>query len=245
MISAALKFIAIIRMVLFYSMFGTWTAVWSTLTILLIGFLPLQSRHTIFVRTWAIVAIHLSRWICGIKWQVIGRDNIPDTPCVVMCNHQSSWETFFMQALLSPQTTVIKKELLSIPFYGWAFKKINPIAIDRKDPRQALAQVKNQGIEALRNRFWVLIFPEGTRKSVGKLGKFSKGGAGLAKTAHANVLPIAHNAGAFWPNHSWLKTAGTITVNIGSVINTEALNVSEINEAAKEWIETAIQEMPA
>ena len=233
-----------IRTVLFYFAFALWTALWSLLIVLCAYPFSIRNRHRIFIRTWAVVAINLCRLICGIRWQVKGKEHIPDTACVVISNHQSTWETFFLQTLLSPQTQVVKQELLQIPFFGWALKAINPIAINRQNARRALEQVREQGKVALAKGIWVLIFPEGTRTPSGTLGKFSRGGAGLAKAASVHVLPVAHNAGTCWPHKSWLKHPGTIQVEICPVIDTEHLSVAEVNDAAQHSIDQALKKMP-
>ena len=240
---AAANVLSLIRTIVFYLSLATWTIFWSTLMVFFIHPFSFKLRHRIFVRTWAIVSVNLCRLICGINWTVKGANNIPDTPCVIISNHQSTWETFFLQTLLTPQTQVIKKELLKIPFFGWAFMTIKPIAINRKDPRQALQQVRDQGKAALQRGSWVLIFPEGTRTPPGELSKFSRGAAGLAKAAKTNILPIAHNAGINWPNSSWLKIPGTIQVEIGPVIEMESLSTAEANNKAQSWIAEALKKM--
>ncbi|USE36677.1 1-acyl-sn-glycerol-3-phosphate acyltransferase [Endozoicomonas sp. SCSIO W0465] len=232
-----------IKTIVFYLSLAVWTVFWAMLMILFIYPFRFKLRHRIFVKTWAMVSVYLCRLICGIRWEVKGSENIPNTPCVIISNHQSTWETLYLQTLLTPQTQVIKQELLKIPFFGWAFKKIKPIAINRKDARQALQQVREQGKAALEHNVWVLIFPEGTRTPPGEPGKFSRGGAGLAKAADVDILPIAHNAGVFWPNDSWLKRPGTIQVEIGPVINTETLSVAEVNDATRNWIAEALNNM--
>ena len=137
--------VSIIRTIVFYFSFAVWTALWSTLMILFIYPFPFRARHQLFVKTWALVVINLCRFICGVRWRVKGLENIPTTPCVIISNHQSTWETFFLQTLVTPQIQVVKQELLKIPFFGWALKQIRPIAINRKDARQALQQVRDQG----------------------------------------------------------------------------------------------------
>ena len=240
---AAANVISFFRTIVFYLLLATWTILWSSLMIFFIHPFSFEQRHRIFVKTWAIVSVNLCRLICGIKWTVKGKENIPDTPCVIVSNHQSTWETFFLQTLLTPQTQVIKQELLKIPFFGWAFMTINPIAINRKDARQALQQVRDQGKNALERGSWVLIFPEGTRRPPGQPGRFSKGAVGLAKATNRNILPIAHNAGVSWPNESWLKHPGTIQVEIGPVIETKSLTIAEANNKAKNWVAETLKKM--
>lgn len=185
----------------------------------------------------------LCRLIVGIRWEVQGRENIPDTPCVLISNHQSTWETFFFQTLITPQTQVIKKSLLSIPFFGWAFSLTKPIAIDRNNPRKSLHQIAVQGKHAIDQGIWVLIFPEGTRNPNGKLGKFSRGAITLARKAECNVLPIAHNAGTCWPNNTWIKKPGTIRIHIGKEMAVIDKTPALITEESRNWIEQEISQM--
>ena len=231
-----------LRTILFYLSLATWTIGWSLIMLVGLPLAPFRKRHKL-VKIWAIVAVHLARFIMGIKWEVKGRENIPDQPCVLICNHQSTWETFFIQTMFTPQTQVIKKSLLGIPFFGWAFRLIKPIAIDREDPRRSLQQIVEQGKQALEHNVWVLIFPEGTRNPNGQLGKFSRGGINLARKADRSILPIAHNAGSFWPNDSWIKRPGTIQVHIGKEIGTEGKTPAQLNNESRQCIEDALNEM--
>ena len=235
--------IPLIRTVVFYFSLAVFTLCWTTVMIPIIRLFPFRKRHSTFVKNWAIVVVNLCRFICGVKWRVTGQENIPEQACVVMSNHQSTWETFFLQTLLTPQTQVLKQELLKIPFFGWALAAAKPIAIDRSDVRKSLRQVREQGIESLKHNVWVLIFPEGTRTEAGKIGKFSRGGAGLAHAAESHILPIVHNAGSYWRMDSWIKTPGTIQVQIGPAINAAELTVAEANDKARDWIEESFNKM--
>ncbi|MET4692284.1 1-acyl-sn-glycerol-3-phosphate acyltransferase [Endozoicomonas sp. NE40] len=231
-----------LRTILLYLALTVWTVCWSSFMLIGLPLAPFRKRH-ILVKIWGHVTISLTRWIAGVKWEVKGKENIPDTPCVIVCNHQSSWETFFLQTLFTPQTQVIKKSLLNIPFFGWAFRLIKPIAIDRDDPRRSLQQIVEQGKQALEDNVWVLIFPEGTRVPNGELGKFSRGGINLARKAERNILPVAHNAGSCWPNTSWIKRPGTISIRIGKEISIEGKTPAQLNEESRQWIEKALEEM--
>ena len=233
----------LIRTIIFYFTLTAWTVVWACIIIIFIGLFPFHKRHRTFIKTWAVITVNLCKVICGVRWNVSGQENIPDKPCVVMSNHQSTWETFFIQTMFSPQVQVVKQELLRVPFFGWALATTKPIAINRTDIRQSLRQIREQGIESLKRRVWVLIFPEGTRKPHGQLGKFSRGGAGLAKAAESKILPVAHNAGVYWPNTSWIKRPGTIQVVIGPSIDTTELSAAEATNKAKEWIAKSLSEM--
>lgn len=234
--------LAAFRAALFYLSFGLFTAFWSIVILIFIHPFPDRMRHYYFIRPWAGLSVYLAKWFCGITWKVEGRENIPtDRPFIVISNHQSTWETFFLQMLISPQATVLKKELLRIPFFGWGMAMARPIAINRNDPRLALSQLREQGVKALQKGLAVLVFPEGTRVAAGKLGKFSKGAAGLAKAADVPVLPITHNAGVYWPNHSWLKSSGCVKVVISPLIETSELNLAEVNNAAHDVIENTMK----
>lgn len=230
------------RTIVFYLILTLWTVVWTPLMIVLIYLTPFRKRH-FFVKTWSIVAITLCHLICGIRWQLKGTENIPDNTCVIISNHQSTWETFFIQTLVTPQTQVLKQELLKIPFFGWALAATRPIAINRNDVRLSLQQIRDQGKQSLDRNIRVLIFPEGTRTAPGTLGKFSRGGARLAKAAEVGILPIAHNAGSYWPSTSWIKKPGTIKVEIGPVIDTEHLTPAQANDQARAWIAQSIERM--
>lgn len=176
------------------------------------------------------------RITCGLTYRVTGMENIPDYAVVVLSNHQSTWETIAFQAFLPPQVWVLKRELLWIPFFGWILMAIRSIAIDRSSGTSAMEQLMEQGQQRLDDGLNVVIFPEGTRKPWGKPGRFKLGGALLAERCGATVVPIAHNAGYFWPRHSLVKKPGTIDLVIGKPIMTEGLTANQINKQAQDWI---------
>ncbi|WP_165767224.1 lysophospholipid acyltransferase family protein [Parendozoicomonas haliclonae] len=198
--------------------------------------MPVRSRHPFFIKNFCVVSLFLCRWICGIRWKVEGLENVPDKACVVASNHQSPWETFFVQMLISPQSTVIKKELFSVPFFGWAFKRLNPIAIDRKERRSAMQQVMDKGKVCLDDDYGVVIFPEGTRHHWPEVGRFTRGAATLAQHANVPVLPIAHDAGRFWPTFTLKKTPGEITVRIGPVIDSQNKPIDQLTSEVRDWV---------
>ena len=138
---------------------------------------------------------------------------------------------------------MLKQELLNIPFFGWALGLLQPIALDRSKRRGALKQLLTQGKERLQDDINVVIFPQGTRVENGKLGKFNKGGAMLAASDKAPIIPLVHDAGLFWPSKSYVKYPGTITVRIGQPVDTSELSVDEIHDASAGWIEQQMQEM--
>ena len=156
---------------------------------------------------WALTMLWLMRVICGIHMQVRGAENIPQQPCIVLCKHQSAWETMALQKVFPPQVWVLKRELLLVPFFGWGLAMTSPIAIQRSDGKGAVKQLLQQGKQRMALGFCVVIFPEGTRIPYGQRGKYKIGGALLAASSGALVVPVAHNAGKLWPKNSFLKTS--------------------------------------
>lgn len=181
--------------------------------------------------------------LCGISYEVTGTENIPDEPGVVFCKHASTWETLALQKVMPEQAWVLKRELLWIPFFGWGLAVLEPIAIDRKAGRKAGDQVVRQGVELLKKRRWIVIFPEGTRVPVGEQKKFGVGGVLLAKKAGASILPIAHNGGCFWPRHGFIKRPGVVRMVIGEPIATQGTPMKVVNQQAKDWIDAKTTEL--
>ncbi|MBA0916821.1 MAG: lysophospholipid acyltransferase family protein [Nitrosomonadaceae bacterium] len=187
---------------------------------------------------WAHLMLFLLRTICGIRYRVVGAENIPKLPSIVLSKHQSAWETLAFQQIFPPQVWVLKKELLRIPFFGWGLSMTSPIAIDRGSGKAALKQIVKQGKNRLSQGFWIVIFPEGTRIAPGERGKYGIGGAWLATHSNAPVVPVAHNAGEFWSKDAFIKLPGTITVSIGPPIDPTGLEPGELNAKVELWIET-------
>lgn len=178
---------------------------------------------------------------CNLRYRVVGTENIPAGPAIILAKHQSAWETLAMQQIFPPQTWVLKRELLWLPFFGWGLAMTRPVAIDRKAGKKALKQVLEQGADRLRRGLWLVIFPEGTRTSPGEKVRYAVGGAMLAERSGVPVVPVAHNAGEFWPKQGFIKQPGVITLAIGPVIETNGIGAAKINAAAEEWIETTME----
>ncbi|MDX1915242.1 MAG: lysophospholipid acyltransferase family protein [Methylophilus sp.] len=212
------------------------TLLFSILTILII---PLNNvTRSRIASGWAYCTIFWLRVTCNLKYEVRGRENIPNHPCVILCKHQSAWETIALQTIFPPQIWVMKRELLWIPLMGWAFMALSAIPIDRSAGREALKKLVAHGKDRLARGLWVVIFPEGTRKAPGERGKYHIGGAWLASHTQTTVVPVAHNAGLFWRKNSFLKYPGTIQVVIGKPIETIGLKPDEVNQCVEHWIET-------
>ena len=188
--------------------------------------------------------IWLARWVLGIRYVVEGLEHLPAQPAIILAKHQSAWETVAFLFLFPPVVPVIKRELLNVPFFGWAFRLLSPIAIDRSAGREALKQIVRQGRERLAQGFWVLVFPEGTRVAPGEKGRYGIGGAWLAAETGAPIVPVAHNAGEVWPKNAFVKHPGTVTVRIGPVIDSAGSSAAELTRAVEAWIETEMTRLP-
>jgi 1-acyl-sn-glycerol-3-phosphate acyltransferase len=205
--------------------------------------LPRRRRH-IFGQTWARVMVWALENIIGLKYRVVGRENIPDTPSIICSKHQSGWETMALQAIFPAQIYVAKRELLWIPLFGWGLGLMNPITINRSDRARASQQMMKQGRERLAHGFWITVFPEGTRVKPGTRGKYKMGAARLARMLDIPLVPVAHNAGEFWPRNSFLKYPGLITVVIGPAILPDATHgADEMMGEAETWIEARQEEI--
>lgn len=198
--------------------------------------LPYEKRYA-FISLWAKYNIWALGKLCSLTFIIKGKENIPKEASIVLSKHQSTWETFAFQIIFPQQIWVMKKALLKVPFFGWALALLEPIAIDRSSRRKAMEQVLEQGQERLDNNRWVVLFPEGTRIAPGKRGKYKLGGARLAEHTGRLVVPVAHNAGEFWPKHSIMKHAGTITISVLPSINPEGKTAVEIGELVEACIE--------
>ncbi len=193
---------------------------------------------------WAGSILWVTKVCCGLTYHVEGLENIPkDQAFIALSNHQSAWETVAFRLFLPMQTLVLKRSLNWIPIGGWVLATLKPISINRESKRAALRSLVQQGLERLKEGFVVVIFPEGTRVAPGEKKKFKAGGALLAEKSGFPVIPLAHNAGEFWPRYSFLKYPGTIQVKIGSIIETKNKQAKEINSEAEAWILQAMNEI--
>ena len=197
-------------------------------------FLSLNSRLKFFA-LWPRFANWFLYVTCKVKLIVEGEENIPTKPCVIVSNHQGQWETFSMQYLFHPLCTLLKRELLYIPLWGWAMSLLRPIAINRSKPKQAILQTLDEGSERLQEGLFVLLFPEGTRVEAGKVGNYARSSFELAKRNSVKVLPICHNSGDCWPAHKFIKQPGTIRLLIGETIEVEDSKKSA--EEVRGWTE--------
>lgn len=204
--------------------------------------LPYKIRYTI-IMLWNWVILCLLTIFCGIRYHVEGRNNIPTQPVIILSNHQSTWETFFLPMIFKHPAIILKQELLKMPFFGWGLRLLEPIAIDRHNKSSAMQQILTKGTERLARGQSILIFPQGVRVHVYRVAKFKLGGAILAEQTGYPVVPVALNSGLCWPKGKWLKKMGKITVCIGPMISTKGRNAKDIMAEAKAWIEAKEREI--
>jgi len=229
-----------LRSVIFYIGYALWTVWFGLTTPLFVK--PLGYRACVrYINWWNNGVIVWLRLVCGVRYRVEGMENVPAKPFVVVAKHQSQWETFYLQLPFAPVCTILKKELIEMPVFGWGLATVRPIAIDRSAKREALKQIVDDGCVRLADGISVLIFPEGTRTDIGKVGRYARGGADLAVKGHVPLLPVAHNAGECWPGKRFIKYPGLVTVVIGQPISPDGSDSKALMNRAQTWIEAEVQ----
>jgi 1-acyl-sn-glycerol-3-phosphate acyltransferase len=203
---------------------------------------PFEVRYG-YAKLWVSINLWTMEKICGVRYEVQGLENITAHNGVILAKHQSTWETFAFLKILPPVVFLLKQELLQIPVWGRGLATLEPIAIDRDAKTAALKQVMRDGAARLKAGRWVVIFPEGTRVAPGERVPYNASGAILAHKAGCPVIPVAHNAGEYWPRKSFLKFPGVIQVRIGPPIDGSKHSAAEINQQAEEWIEAQMLEI--
>ena len=223
------------------------TPVYAAMMVLLF-WIPRVSMYRI-AASWCRTNLWGARWICGIRHRTVGREHIPHgahaAPHIVMSKHSSTWETLALTQFFPPLAYVAKKELLSIPFFGWGFALASPITIDRKAGTDAMRQIATQGRERFRQGFWIVVYPEGTRISVGKRVKYKTGGARLAAELGVPIVPVAHNAGYLWPKGVFGKRPGTVTISFGTPITPAGKDAQALTKEVEDWIEGEVARLGA
>jgi 1-acyl-sn-glycerol-3-phosphate acyltransferase len=206
--------------------------------------LPYSAQFAI-ARTWARILLWTLDKICGLKWSVEGRDNIPAGNHIVMSNHTSAWETVAHFLIFPPQVWVLKRELLWIPLIGWGLKLLRPISINRGAGHRAVKQVIEQGKQRLADGLWIIVFPEGTRTVAGETRRFGISGFVLASETGKFVVPLSHNAGDFWVRRGILKKSGVVRVVIGAPIASAGKDPRALSEEVRMSIEAGLARIAA
>lgn len=228
---------AFLRSLAFTAFFLLFTLLYAIFFALASLFLPLRLRFAL-ARNWARVLLGALRHLVGLDYVVEGRENLPAGTHVALMKHSSAWETFAQAVILPPQAWVLKRELTWIPFVGWGLRQLHAIAIDRGAGGAAVRQLIEQGRRRLdEDGLWIVVFPEGTRMPPGQTRRYGVGGAAVAEATGRMVVPVAHNAGYFWPRRGLMKQPGTIRVVIGPPIATAGRDPREVNAEAQRFIE--------
>ena len=237
----------LIRSVL-HALFLLLTVVPYALFILILAALGVRGERLYWVAAaWLRLSVNSARWLIGIRYRVQGRENLPQgktSPAVLLVKHQSTYETFLMPAIMPhPLAYVFKRELLRIPFFGWAMGRLDMIHIDRSQRTQAFAKVVTQGKALLDQGIWVIMFPEGTRIARGEVGSYKTGGTRLAIETGAPVIPIAVTSGRCWPRRAFVKYPGVVEVSIGPAIPSQGRDADELMQQVQSWIEGEMQRL--
>ena len=196
---------------------------------------------------WLTLSVDAARVIMGIRYQIQGQENLPvgeTSPAILLVKHQSTYETFLMPAIMPhPLAYVFKKELLYVPFFGWAIGSLDMIHIDRSQRAKAFAKVVEQGQALLVKGVWGIMFPEGTRIPRGQRGSYKSGGARLAIATGAPVIPVAVTSAKCWPRKAFIKYPGVVDVSIGKPIPTQGRDADELTREVEAWIEAEMQRL--
>ena len=193
---------------------------------------------------WVRMALWGARAICGIRWNIQGMENLPDTPVILLPKHQSAWETLALPVLMPRALSfVFKRELLFVPFFGWALGRLDMVHIDRNRGAEAFARVDRQGRQLLADGYWIIMFPEGTRTARGTEGKYKPGGARLAVATGTPVVPIAVTSGRCWPRQAFIKHPGVVEISIGAPIAPDGLSPMELTARVQTWIEAEMRRL--
>ncbi len=196
---------------------------------------------------WLRTAVNGGIVILGIQNRITGWENLPlgkKDPAILLVKHQSTWETFVMPAIMPhPLAFVFKRELLYVPFFGWAMSRMDMIHIDRSQRSKAFNKVVAQGKRLLAQGTWVIMFPEGTRIPRGQAGTYKSGGTRLAVETGAPVIPIAVTSAKCWPRKAFIKRPGIVDISIGKPISSVGRQPDELMREVQDWIEAEMHRL--
>ncbi len=218
-----------------------WTFLYAIPFAIICLFLPFPRRFAL-ARAYAASVLWVLKWSCGLDYRVEGAP-LPEGSHVAFWKHSSSWETMAMMVVFPRQVWVLKRELLWIPMVGLAVREMHAIAIDRKAGHSAVAQVIEQGKQRLDEGDWIIIFPEGTRMAAGETRRYGVSGTLLAIETGRLIVPVAHNAGFYWPRRGVMKKPGTVRVVVGAPVATAGREVRELNEEIQAWVEATVRDL--
>lgn len=193
---------------------------------------------------WVRMALWGSEVICGMRPHVQGMENLPDGPVILLSKHQSAWETLAFTAMMPrPMSFVFKRELLYVPFFGWALGRLDMVHIDRSRRAEAFNRVETQGRRLLAQGNWIIMFPEGTRIARGDKGTYKLGGTKLAVVTGVPVVPVAVTSARCWPRQAFIKRPGVIEMSIGRPIASVDRTPSDLMAEVEAWIESEMHRL--
>ncbi len=230
-----------LRSLAFWIVFPVSLVVFAILLMLAFPF-PIRTRWAL-LQVWVHFILWWLKVTCRLTHEVQGTEHISDEPAIVFAKHQSTWETIALQQIFPLQVWVAKRELMWIPFFGWGLALMKCIHIKRGTGKAAVKQLVSQGKARMDEGIWVVIFPEGTRIPAVEKGRYRIGGAVLAEQTGRAIVPVAHNAGEYWPRRSFIKRPGVIQVRIGAPISPNGKSAQEILNEASVWIEDRMAEI--
>lgn len=218
------------------------------LVVVLLGWLGVgQSRLYHIAVSWLKLSVRTAHWIMGVRYQIHGYDNLPvgeKSPAILLVKHQSTYETFLVPAIMPhPIAYVFKRELLKLPFFGWAIGMLDMIHIDRSQRARAFLKVVERGRELLNKGVWVVMFPEGTRIERGQAGEYKTGGTRLAIETGVPVIPVAITSARCWPRKAFIKYPGVVDVSIGKPISSVGRQSDELTQEVAQWIEAEMRRL--
>jgi 1-acyl-sn-glycerol-3-phosphate acyltransferase len=230
-----------LRSLAFWVVFPVSLVIFATLLLFTV-FFSLKTRWRL-VQLWVHFILWWLKLTCKLTHEVQGNEHITPDAGIVFSKHQSTWETIALQHIFPLQVWVAKRELMWIPFFGWGLALMKCIHIKRGTGKAAVKQLVSQGKARLDEGIWVVIFPEGTRIPAGQRGRYRIGGAVLADQTGYPIIPVAHNAGEYWPRRSFIKRPGVIQVRICAPIDPAGKSPQQILDEASDWIEDRMAEI--
>jgi 1-acyl-sn-glycerol-3-phosphate acyltransferase len=238
-----MRALSAVRSAIFVLFMIVTVAPWAIVGLVYSIFVRGERLYWVFVG-WLRLSIWAARAICGVRWRVEGRENLPGTPVILLPKHQSTWETFAFPMLMPrPLCYVFERELLYIPFFGWAMARMDLIHIDRSKRAEAWAKVAEQGRRYMAQGNWVIMFPEGTRTPRGGQGTYKAGGARLAVETGRPVVPIAVTSARCWPRKSFLLRPGVVDISIGPPIDPAGRTADALIREVERWIEAEMRRL--
>lgn len=236
-------FVSAVRSALFVLFMAVTVVPWASAVLVVSIFARGDTVYRLCVG-WLDLSIWGAKVICGVHARLHGFESLPDSPVVLLPKHQSTWETFAFPGLMPrPLCYVFKRELLYIPFFGWAMARMDMIHIDRSRRAQAWRSVAEQGAKFMKKGHWVIMFPEGTRAARGQRGAYKSGGTRLAISAGRPVVPIAVTSARCWPRKSFVLRPGVIDVSVGPPIPSAGRRPEELMQEVEHWIEAEMHRL--